>query len=76
MSQIIINTCSLTPNIDALEGIVKFIRDNYSMRKSISYRNTMVIKVSTGRKLRVTEKEHPNDDCGLCDALFEVEKID
>lgn len=67
MPKIEIETCSKTPNFDALEAVAKTMRENYLDR---TYLRERELTVSTGRKLRVVELDKNTD--GICDCRYTV----
>ncbi len=70
-----IETCQKTPNYCALEAVAKAMRNNYTQRKSRDYQYESVIKVESGRTLKVTEA--PADSFGkeVCDCKYSVESV-
>jgi hypothetical protein len=67
MPKIIIETCNMTPNFDALEAVAKTMMANYVQRDYMKERD---VRVSTGRNLRVLEHEKPEG--GPCDCRYSV----
>ncbi len=77
MSKIEIETCQKTPNYCALEAIAKAMRNNYTRRKSRNYQYESIIKVESGRMLKVTEARTDEDSYSeaLCDCKYSVESV-
>ncbi len=77
MPKIEIETCQKTPNYCALEAIAKAMRNNYTQRKSRGYQYESIIKVESGRTLKVTEAPTNADSYSeaLCDCKYSVESI-
>jgi hypothetical protein len=76
MPKIEIETCSRTPNYCALEAIARVIRNNYTQRKSRKYLHENIIKVESGRVLKVTEEPADLNAESPCSCKFKVEKVD
>ncbi len=75
MQKIEIETCKKTPNYCALEAVAKAMRNNYTQRKSRSYQYESIIKVESGRTLKVTEAPADSFDKKMCDCKYSVESI-
>ena len=69
MPNIVVNTCELTPNFDALEAVAKHMLTN---RKK-EYLYSREIAVLSGRILIVNERHIKQDDFS-CDCSFQVTK--
>ena len=76
MPKIEIDTCSKTPSYCALEAIAKAMRNNYTQRKSRDYQYESIIKVESGRTLKVTETPMDVNAEPTCDCKYRVEKIE
>ncbi len=68
MPNIIIKTCTRTPNYDALEAVAKCMRLNYLRREKVSPRQ---VRVESKRTIQVTELPASESD-SLCSCSFEV----
>ena len=75
MPKIEIETCQLTPNYCALEAVAKAMRNNYTQRKQRNYQHETVIKVESGRTLKVTETPADLDAESPCSCKYRVEKV-
>jgi len=73
MPKIEIETCSKTPTLCALEAITKVIRQNYTQRKSRHYQYENIIKVESGRILKVMETPGDIHAESPCSCKFKVE---
>lgn len=76
MPKIEIDTCPKTPNYCALEAIARAMRNNYTQRKSRSYQHESVIKVESGRTLKVTEDPADLHAESPCSCKYKVELVE
>ncbi len=78
MPKIEIETCQNTPNYCALEAVAKTMRNNYTQRKSRNYQYESIIKVESGRMLKVTEARTDEDSYGeaRCGCKYSVESVE
>jgi hypothetical protein len=73
MSKIEIEACSKTPNFCALEAVARAIKANYTNRKNKVYQHENIIRVESGRILKVTETPADLHAEKLGDCKFKVE---
>ena len=76
MPKIEIDTCPRTPSYCALEAIAKAMRNNYTQRKSRDYQYESIIKVESGRTLKVIETPMDVNAKPACDCKYRVEKVE
>mgnify|MGYP003646688366 CR=1 FL=1 len=73
MAKIEINACSKTPIFCAIEAVARAMRANYSNRKNKFYQHENIIRVESGRILKVTETPVDLNAENLSDCKFKVE---
>ena len=76
MPKIEIETCSKTPNYCAIEAVAKAMRDNYTKRKNREYQHESIIKVESGRTLKVVEEPADLYADSPCSCKYRVEKVE
>jgi hypothetical protein len=76
MPKIEIKTCDKTPNYCALEAIARAMRNNYTKRKNREYQYESIIKVESGRTLKVTEIPRDLHADSPCSCKYKVEKVE
>ena len=76
MPKIEIETCQHTPNYCALEAIAKAMRNNYTQRKSRGYQHESIVKVESGRTLKLIEEPADLNAESPCSCKFRVETVE
>ncbi len=76
MPKIEIETCNLTPNYCALEAVASAMRNNYTKRKQRDYQHESIIKVKSGRTLKVIETPMDINAEPTCNCKYRVEKVE
>lgn len=76
MPKIEIETCSKTPNSCALEAVQKAMLDNYTKRKIRDYQHESIVKVESGRVLKVVEEPCDQGAKSPCSCRYKVTKLD
>jgi len=75
MPKIEIETCELTPNYCALEAVARAMKDNFTKRNIRKYQHESVVKVESGRTLKVTETPADFNQKPLCSCKYKVEFV-
>jgi len=76
MPKIEIETCSLTPNYCALEAVAGAMINNYTKRKQRDYQYESIIKVESGRTLKVIETPMDINAKPTCSCKYRVENVE